>query len=582
MRTLDAKRHDRAALEAELKLAGATIRGATVKCPFHDDRHPSASIYQDPEGIWRYKCQSSECGFGGDLFDVRARATGRDVADILRDERPAAPMERTEKVYPTIQALRSAVSAGGKIEAEYPYINPTTGKPDLVVFRIQTPRGKSFRQASPVRGGWVMRAPAKPWPLYRRKEIADAPIVFVVEGEKCCHALAEIGITNVTTTPAGAGHADHCDLSPLAGKQVYLWPDADSAGIAHMKQVMALLEKLKPACDIRVIDPSTEGLSGKEDVCDWIEICRSNGVDPLDRLDPVCAYAKTFTLSSGLKDRIEATIDGTWKDVAWPWPKLTRLSRALLPQTVSILCGTPGSAKSFFLLASMMRWFDEGIPFACYELEEDRTYHLDRVLALREGDVNLLDPEFVRDNPEVKRAAYERHRAYLDQFGRHIWDAPVEAPTLDGVTAWIRQRAIEGNRVIAVDPITSADEGTDKTWIADKKFVNAVKAIVRSSDTSLLIVTHPKKGSKVASLDDLAGGASYQRLSQCVLWLERHRARKRMTVAGECGRCEVDIDTTLHISKARNGKGHGYGIGFKIDWPTLCFSETGVIIEDAK
>ena len=36
--------------------AGATVRGKTVRCPFHDDHNPSGAIYQSQDGHWRYKC----------------------------------------------------------------------------------------------------------------------------------------------------------------------------------------------------------------------------------------------------------------------------------------------------------------------------------------------------------------------------------------------------------------------------------------------------------------------------------------------------------------------------------------------
>ena len=58
---------------------------------------------------------------------------------------------------------------------------------------------------------------------------------------------------------------------------------------------------------------------------------------------------------------------------------------------------------------------------------------------------------------------------------------------------------------------------------------------MRSSDASLLLVTHAKKGSKMVGLDDLAGGASYQRLAQCILWIERHKTPKTVTILADCG-----------------------------------------------
>ncbi|MDY0355869.1 MAG: AAA family ATPase [Sedimentisphaerales bacterium] len=585
MTTTEAKRRDRAALEAELRAAGATIKGAAVRCPFHDDRHPSGSIYADGDGIWRFKCNAASCGFGGDLYDVRARATGRDIKDILRDENPRSASPRSEsreRVFATLDEVRAAISTAGHIEAEYGYDNPhVPNRPDMIVFRLRTPEGKSFRQASPApyKPGWVLRAPKKPWPLYNRSAILDAKDAIVVEGEKCVEALKSIGIAAVTTSPCGAGKGRHADWRILAGKRVFLWPDADDVGRQHMKEVMQIIETLDPAPEIHLIEPTDLDLIDHEDAADLIAMCHKTGEDVVAVIDRACALSKTFSISSGLRERIEDTISGKWSDVAWPWPKLTRLSRALLPQTVTILCGTPGAAKSFFLFKSLIAWQEAGIPWACLALEEDRVYHLHRVMAIRERNVDLLDPEFQKSNPDIVRAAYERQRLFLDAFGKRLWDAPVEPLSLDMVTSWVRDRAREGNRIVAVDPVTAA-AASEKAWVADAKFITAVKSIVRSRDCSLILVTHPKKGARMIGLDDLAGGASYQRLSQSILWLERLQTTENAVILGPLGRFETPIKHKLHLCKTRNGRGHGLSLAFEIDWPTLSFQEYGVIADE--
>ncbi len=583
--TQERQRQDRSALETELKAAGAEIRGNAVRCPFHEDRHASGSIYQGKDQVWRFKCNAESCGAGGDVFDIRARVTGRDLADVLQETGP--DVSRThqrpaERAYRTIEELRLAVSRAGGIEAEYLYEDPDTSKQDLLIFRLKMPEGKAFRQCHLTARGWVQRAPAKPWPLYRRAEIRKTDSVVIVEGEKCADALNAIGIT-ATTSPCGAGKAECADWTPVAGKRLWLWPDNDSNGTGrrHMKDVQVHVDRLTPAPDVRFIEPNDLDLGDKEDAYDFIEQCKTAGIDPRQAVLDAMERAKSCSLSSGLRDRIEDTISGKWSDVPWPWRQLTKLSRALLPQTVTVLCGTPGAAKSFVVFHSLLAWFEAGIPIACLALEEDRTYHLQRVLAIREHSIELLDPELVKSRPDAAREAYERHRSFLDAFGKRIWDAPVEAMSLDAISAWVRDRAREGCRIIVVDPVTAAI-ASESPWVADNKFINDVKAIVRSHDVSLLLVTHPKKGSKLAGLDDLAGGASYQRLSQCILWLERHKTPKNVTILGDCGRFDTEISQALHLCKCRNGSGHGMVLGFKINWPTLEFAEQGIIIAEKK
>ena len=78
-------RTERDALVAELVAAGGRTAGTATFCPFHDDRHPSLNVYRADDGIWRAKCMTPSCGFCGDLFDVRAKARGVPLADVLKE-----------------------------------------------------------------------------------------------------------------------------------------------------------------------------------------------------------------------------------------------------------------------------------------------------------------------------------------------------------------------------------------------------------------------------------------------------------------------------------------------------------------
>ena len=65
----------------------------------------------------------------------------------------------------------------------------------------------------------------------------DAPVI-VFEGEKDCDAGVKIFPDYVCVgLKGGAGNATRLDLSPLEGRRVVLWPDADPAGRAAMEAV---------------------------------------------------------------------------------------------------------------------------------------------------------------------------------------------------------------------------------------------------------------------------------------------------------------------------------------------------------
>ncbi|WP_068379674.1 toprim domain-containing protein [Rhodococcus sp. EPR-157] len=89
---------------------------------------------------------------------------------------------------------------------------------------------KKFRQSGNTKGN----------SLFRADRLADATVVYVVEGEKDVHAAESIGLV-ATCSAMGAGKAHRADLSPLRNKTVVIVADRDKAGRAHAEQVAELL-----------------------------------------------------------------------------------------------------------------------------------------------------------------------------------------------------------------------------------------------------------------------------------------------------------------------------------------------------
>jgi len=81
---------------------------------------------------------------------------------------------------------------------------------------------------------WTPKWIPRPRPLYRLRQLAAAPdaLVVVVEGEKAAEAGAVLWPDLVwTTSPGGCKSARDADWSPLCGRVVVLWPDADQAKV---------------------------------------------------------------------------------------------------------------------------------------------------------------------------------------------------------------------------------------------------------------------------------------------------------------------------------------------------------------
>ncbi len=98
---------------------------------------------------------------------------------------------------------------------------------------------------------WARFPFPRPRPLYRHEKLKDGQVI-VVEGEKCADAItAHTGRQSVAWA-GGTFGINHTDWSPLAGRSVVVWPDADKPGIATANEIATILSKM--GCTVKVID----------------------------------------------------------------------------------------------------------------------------------------------------------------------------------------------------------------------------------------------------------------------------------------------------------------------------------------
>jgi putative DNA primase/helicase len=77
-------------------------------------------------------------------------------------------------------------------------------------------------------------------PLYGLQRLAEKPFapVVVCEGEKAADAAGGLLPDFVVVTSSnGCKSAGNADWSPLRGRTVIVWPDADAAGLEYAKAV---------------------------------------------------------------------------------------------------------------------------------------------------------------------------------------------------------------------------------------------------------------------------------------------------------------------------------------------------------
>lgn len=599
-------------LHQALLQAGSSLQGKHYFCPFHDDKkNPNGSIHEH-DGKWSFKCFS--CGAKGDYFDILAHAQNRPVADIiaehLRDTTPPPsprPQAQGEvKKKPIFRDLDDVIQCAtrkirGECTQQYKYNNPDTDTLEVCVLRIEKfEGGKEFWQCYPVEGGYQLGLPeGKPRPLYNRARLRKANTIVLVEGEKCVHALHDIGIT-ATTSLGGVNGTDYTDWSPLTGKDLILWPDNDLPdkngkipGQIYIQGAQKQLDQLTPAPALRTLDPNTLNLGPKEDAADYVarELKAGKTKEQIrEQLREHFRHAQRHGASAGVKARVQAVIDGSHVPIPWMHPQLSRQTRALLPGTVTIVGGTPGSGKSWFVLENIMEMHDRGITCAILMLEENRTYWVHRAMAIKDGNSLHFDEHWVQNNPREALAAVEQHAPWLDEFGKTIHTTNRLYTDMKDVVAWVAEQAAQKTRIIVVDPITLAVCEGD-LFREELKYLSEMKGHIDAAGSSLILVTHPKQGNQVIGMNAMAGSAAYQRACQCILWMEHLDEDTEMEIkvleqdhlgAPVMKNATIKCNRRLWLLKTRNSSGHGLKIAFHFYGKHFSFVEQGLIASSQK
>ena len=207
---------------------------------------------------------------GGDLISLFAAVEGLDqgeAAKILADQigYGVRPLKATKP--PTEHRIGRPPHDAPIPEMKHPkWGNPSSSwayKDDggliLYVARYDPPGGKQFCPWSWSETGnrWIAKGWPAPRPLYGLDRLTDNPNkpVMVVEGEKAADAaMSAIRAYYVCVSwQNGAKAVSKSDWSPLYGRKVLIWPDADDPGIQAGKEISEILIAHCP--EVKIIDP---------------------------------------------------------------------------------------------------------------------------------------------------------------------------------------------------------------------------------------------------------------------------------------------------------------------------------------
>jgi putative DNA primase/helicase len=222
-------------------LAGLSSDQLTDKhqpCPLCGGKDRYRFDDQDGTGSWFCnKCGGpSEAGGAGSGMDLLLRRTGWTFADAAKrveqhlgitPQRPDPPTKGAESVWRYSDTF---------LVCRFP--------------------GKKIRPLWWDGIAWRWKAPPAPRPLLNLDQLRTRTgTVLVVEGEKAADAAAKLYPRAVVTTwSSGCKAIDKADWSPLQGRNVILWPDADAVGQQAMDRLTQVLLCL-PVDRVQIVTP---------------------------------------------------------------------------------------------------------------------------------------------------------------------------------------------------------------------------------------------------------------------------------------------------------------------------------------
>jgi putative DNA primase/helicase len=209
-------------------------KGWIVCCPAHEDNNPSLSI-SEQDGTLLVHCHGP-CDQSAVVEALKGLG--------LWPEYASPKMPTTER----------------RIVATYDY-SDAAGQ---LLYQVVRYLPKDFRpRYSDGAGGWIWKKHPNQV-LYQLPEVLEAPIVFVVEGEKDVEKLREHGF--VATTNAGGAKALWLPqfTEALRGREVILIPDNDAPGRQRAAAIArALLGQVSKLTALELED--------SKDISDWFD-----------------------------------------------------------------------------------------------------------------------------------------------------------------------------------------------------------------------------------------------------------------------------------------------------------------------
>lgn len=361
------------------------------------------------------------------------------------------------------------------------------------------------------RRAWRWQALPAPRPLYGLDKLAARPEapVLVTEGEKKVEPAEKFFPEYVAvTSPGGSGAAGKADWTPLKGRRVTVWPDADDAGRRYADDV-ARLAHAAGAASVAVV-PVPEDFPEGWDLADappdgWTaERLRAELLEKAISWESKAGPREPTEAEHGIIYRCIADVEA--KPIRWLWPG--RIARG----KVSMIAGHPGLGKSQ-VTASLAAIVTTG-----------GLWPVDRTRAERGSAIFLTAEDDAEDTlrPRLEAVGADLPRVYILDAVREKTDAGktrVRGFSLADDIA--RLDSLLATRpdvsVLVVDPVSAYLGGVDSHKNADVRALLAPLAeMAARHGVAVVCVSHLNKGTGNDALMRVTGSLGFVAAARAV------------------------------------------------------------------
>jgi KaiC/GvpD/RAD55 family RecA-like ATPase len=410
----------------------------------------------------------------------------------------------------------------GPQKGEWHYTDPD-GTIIATVYRFEPEGGgKEFLPWDAIRGRY---GNPDVRPLYNLPQVLRSPSVVLCEGEKAADALIAQGIVATAVMGGSNSPLERTDLTPLQGKELTIWPDADEPGRKFAAGFAVAVQDI--ATSVRIIEPPVDAPKGWD---------AADCEDPLAMLGmakkPTAEQLSPLPLEWA--GQVTPILDGFWLIDDW------------LPTSgIAAIYGHPGSGKSFFAF-SMAAHVASGKPWNGQHVERGLVIYV-----IAEGQTGARNRMFaMRENGDI---APDAPLAFVP--------TPVDMQSPTGDTNALIQTVKAAAEIAGMKPAMVVLDTLSKTFGAGKEntddmvaYVNNCQRVASAFDCLTVVVHHRPKDTESK---DLRGHSSLRGNIDTAILIEKGDIKTATTIKQKDGEDNIQVRFKLNrvvIGNDRRGK----------------------------